>query len=332
MSRDLHPAWLSEPGAEPVAVRVRETAAQQTAPARVTVSRRPAAAAGILVVMGLLASVYGTQDLFPGQLSAPSSTTTDAALSIRITETGFDPKTLSVRPGDTVTWINNAAIPYILTSADIETVDGPLDTSPIFPESSLAVTIAKGAKTGKFTYISQTSTDTGELMIDAAAAPASAPSPATNAVVSSAAPAPVSSVTAPPVAAVSSAPRVSPSSQPRPSPQPMPARSEAAKAPPQNIPVIPTTAVGAIPRNPYAINKPSYVDPVQPTSSKASVASSSKGHGGAPSKPVASVTDHKPTSQPGSGPENWIVAIVSVLSLCALGMQAMRKQAWTYNE
>ena len=327
MSRDLHPAWLSEPGAEPVAIRVRETAAQQAAPVRVTVSRRPAAVAGILVVIGMLASVYGTTDLFSGQLSMPLAAPADAALSIRITETGFEPKSLKVRPGDTVTWINNATIPFILASPDIETVDGPLDTSPIFPESSLAVTIAKGAKTGTFAYISQTSTDTGELVIDATAPAASAPSaPAQNTVVSSVPPAPVSAPAAP-VAAASSAPRPMSSSEQRSSVRPV--SSAPAKAPAQNIPVIPTTAVGAIPRNPYAINKPSYVDPVQPASS---AVSSKATHAGAPSKNVASVTDHKPVSQPGSGPENWIVAIVSIVSLCALGMQAMRKQAWTYNE
>lgn len=329
MSRDLHPSWLSEPGAEPVAVRVRETSAQQTAPARVTVSRRPAAVAGILVVMGVLASVYGTKDLFPGQLTIPLTGTADAALTIRITETGFEPKTLSVRPGDTVTWVNNASIPHILTSQDIETVDGPLDTSPIFPESSLAVTVAKGAKTGTFTYISQTSPHTGELVIDATAAASSvASTPVQNAAGSSAAPVPASSL-APPVAAVSSAPKAAASSKPKPASKP--ASSAPAKEAIRDIPVIPTTAVGAIPRNPYAINKPTYVDPVQPASVASSSAATSKTtHAGAPQKPVASVTNHKPVSQPGSGPENWIVAIVSALSLCTLAAQAMRKQAWTY--
>lgn len=318
MSPDLHPSWQNEPGAEPVPVRIRPS--QEEQPRRVTVSRRPAAVAGILVVLGVMASVYGTHDLFPGQAVGTTPVTT--GITVRITETGFEPAKVSVRPGDTVTWINQSTIPHILTSESVETVDGPLDTSPIFPESSVAVTIAKTAKTGTFTYISQTSVLTGQLEVNTAT-PTSVVS---SVVVSSASsvnniPVSVAASSVPAQVAVSSVRSVvrsTPSSR----------APVSSRTPTPVVPVIPTTAIGAIPRNPYAINKPDYVDPVQPVSS-ASSKKSSTAHAGAPVK--ASVTDHKPKTQPGSGPENWIVAFGALVALTALATQALRRKAWTYD-
>lgn len=330
MQPDLHPSWQSEsrdvpddaPDGQPVTVNARRDA---PVPSPQTVSRRPAAAFGIVLALGLLAAVYGTSSLLHGQTSPAPQTQTQTGPTVRITESGFDPPILAVRPGDTVTWINESSIPHLLSSQDIETVDGPLDTSPVFPDSSMAVTIAQDAKTGTFRYVSLTSTLSGELTVDTAAPVAGLSSARAS-----------SLATADPPAAPSSAVAAAPSSAPM---EPSTPRSSLRPLPPvpssaPDVPVIPTAAVGTLPRNPYALNRPDYVDPVQPSSPSSARSSSSASatvHAGAPLEPPT-VTRHTPTSQPGTGPDDWAVVVMAVVAMGTLLVHARKRTAWTYRD
>lgn len=336
MTGGLHPHWRSDADERPVRISVAG-ALPESAPERVMISRRPAAVAGVLLVAATVLAVYGPSALFSGQ-TAPAAPAAPAGgqLVIRITETGFEPATLTVRPGATVTWQNDASIPHILTSDTLQTADGLLDTSPIFPASNLAVTVAANAPEGTYDYITQTASFSGAIVVSAQAptpgAPQQQPLQTPSSAAASAVPSPppaqqaVSSAASAqelPVAAVSSA---APASK-APAPKKSAAAKASAAAQPRDIPIIATTAVGAIPRNPYALNRPNYAEPVQPAVSSAGSASSVRS-----AAPEASVTKHRPAAQPGTGPGDWAVAVMAMIALCTLFVHACRSKAWAYGD
>ncbi len=332
MSEPLDPHWQNEE--RPVRVTVRTQAASHTAAAQpcvqsdmVSVSRRPAAVAGILLSGGVLLSLYGASDLFLGQ-TLPESTS-DAVVTI--TTKGFEPSMVRVQPGKSITWKNNGDIPHILTSDTLETTDGLLDTSPIFTGSTLTVQISESAKTGTYTYESLTSSFSGAVLVTAddaqaggtvSSAVSSVQQPVipTTAVSSSSAAAIVSSVSS-----SSAAPQntwTAPSSRAAAGDSPFPAQVNA----PQ-VPVIPVTPTGLVPRNPYALNRtgnPAPIEPATVAGQRSSVRSGSSSlHAGAPIK------EHKPVSQPQTGTGEWLVALVGLVSLALVTKKAFAEQAWT---
>lgn len=333
MSHDLDPQWQSDPTDRPVRVTVRESAAP--AAAQKTISRRPAAVAGVLVVMGMVLSVYGGADLFPAQTG---TTLVDTKKNvIVITDAGFNPSTLTVSQGDTITWENKAAIPHILSSDTLATTDGLLTTPVIFTGSTLSVTLTKDAKVGPHAYISMTSTLSGSIIVKAAVAEKSSVSSAkksdavsslsSSAGISSTAPIAVvpsssSSVAAVVATSVSSAQPILPPAPMGTQAPPSPLPGQMIGSGPQ-VPVIPTTPVGAIPRNPYA--QQNVAAPVVGSQALSSL------HAGAPLKSSRpAVTKHKPTSQPGSGPaETGILVAISLVALLIVSRKALSRGAMT---
>lgn len=320
MSPELHPDWHSEQGEQPVRISVRPTAEQKALPS--TVSRKPAAVAGIVMVAGVLISIYGTTDMFSAQVPPAAPSSAAAKNVIRITAAGVVPTTLTVKPGDTVTWKNESEIPHIMTSDTLLTSDGPLETSPIFPESSEAVTIKATLKPGTYTYESKTAAISGTIEVSAGGADAAL----VPAVVSSVKQQSVSS--APKAVIMSSAapieqPVMTSSAKAVPAPAPMfPPLGGQVSGP--LVPVVPVAPTGTIPRNPHTVGKPAVAASSVGSQQKTSL------HAGAPLKATKpAVTQHKPTKQPESGQGNWIVAMLCFGAFLGLFKHSMGKTAWT---
>ncbi|HEY4189457.1 MAG TPA: hypothetical protein VGM28_03470 [Candidatus Limnocylindrales bacterium] len=75
-------------------------------------------------------------------VAAPLVRADDHAVAIR--DTGFDPATLTVQPGDTVTWTNGSSQPV-----EIITDDGPLSDGQVAPGATFTHTFTT---TGTVTY------------------------------------------------------------------------------------------------------------------------------------------------------------------------------------
>lgn len=274
----MHPHWQSTE--EEQIVPVRDASAPQ-APAR-NVSRAPAAIVGILLMLGVAAFSFGGLEALIGQVTNPTPDVT-----IRILQSGPEPATVDIRPGQTIRWINEDQIPHVLTSETLPTQDGkPFSSTAIFTNSDYFYTVPLAAIDGTHEYISETSPElAGEIVITTAVAVASSSS------------APV----------VVPAPIVSSSSSSI-APLPLPVSSAA----PQPLPIeqISSASVTPLPANVIAVNP--HVVGTRPT-------------GGSSASRKTVVTDHKPTKHTESGPEVWIVLGCSVIALAIATKGAFRK-------
>ena len=123
-------------------------------------TRRPAAIVGVLMVLLIgFFFVHGVQTL-RGQ------TNNGSPVTIHITEEGFNSKSISVKPGQEIQWINDdPKIPHILTSDTLSTISGLLYTDHILPGETFTTTVAADATAGTFVYISLTEDFAGEVVI-----------------------------------------------------------------------------------------------------------------------------------------------------------------------
>lgn len=185
---DIHPHWQST-GEQGFHVPVGHS----------SVSRRPAALVGIALVVALgITVVHGIpsfslsqpESALSGTVSPPPPPPSDTA-EIHITDHGPVPASITVRPGQEITWFNDqTAIPHILESETLRGADGALLYTPaIFPGNSAHFSIARNMEPGAYPYDSTTSdavAGTVVVVADAGtpvAAPAAAGpiAPATNA-------------------------------------------------------------------------------------------------------------------------------------------------------
>ncbi len=160
---DLHPHWHST-GDDDIAARTSAVPAPAPSaaagnPYRVSVrpaSRLPGAMVGIVAFSLIGFTLAGGWQAMNAQVSGTggtavpvsSSTAPSAVLpviEIRITgTTGFQPASVTVKPGQTITWINDQSIPHILTSQTLRDGSGAyLNTPAIFPGSKESFTIGK---------------------------------------------------------------------------------------------------------------------------------------------------------------------------------------------
>ncbi len=304
-------------------MRISVTQADESvvAPQTATVSRRPAAMAGIMLVVGLGLSFYGSSTMFTGQsvpLEKETAQHSSIANEVRITNDSFEPSTITVAPGDTITWNNNSDIPHILTSDTLETIDGLMATSPIFTGSTLSITIKHNAKPGTYTYISQTSALSGAIVVvEATHTPSSKTAMA---VMTSSSSSSVSSE----ASSLSSA-AVIPSSQSALGEQNAPSPFGA-----QVIGTQPPMGMGAVPRNPYTAGVVQQTPPTKtPSSVRSTPSSATSLHKGAPLDELP-VTTHKPIRQPGSGPaESGVLFVLSVMLVTFICRKSLMQGAWT---
>lgn len=152
------------------AVESHEEPSKQEIPAA---SRKPAAVIGVMLTVSIgFLILHGLGGIL-GQVSVPDP------LTIRLTPSGAMPLSLTVRPGETVTWINEDTIPHVLSSETLLDETGePLETSALFPQSTLETIIPASTLEGTYDYISKTAMHiTGEIVVETSV-PA-APQPAT---------------------------------------------------------------------------------------------------------------------------------------------------------
>jgi hypothetical protein len=278
-----------------------------------TVSRKPAAMVGIALVLVTGVALFQGFGFITAQL-APS--TLHLPVEIHITDTGIVPDMAEVFPGQEVVFYNDQAdLPHILESNSIKDQNNkPLYTPAIFPGTSQSVKISATQPAGVFQYVSTTANDVkGSLLIKADTTTPPANSSSLSSVVSSvvvsssASSAAVSSVSSPTSSATTSSTASSSSN------------TTLVFAGQSSVSSTTSSQSALIPTNPYTIG-------------------SNRQHGfDADGNPITSPTTTKPTSntgkktqqmlhssaptpprQPASGPEVWVVAALSVLSLWML--------------
>jgi plastocyanin len=243
-------------------------------------SRRPAAFVGIfLFIIGGFALLQGYVDFsnVGGQVSA-------SAVTIRIRPDGTEPASATVKPGTTITWINEDSIPHILTSSTFPTIDGKaFATSAIFPGSNTHVLVASNANPGSYTYISKTAQSIGgtiviEALPSAAAVVQTQEVPETTQVIPDALPPSVASVTTPDSTIDDTAVAESPT-------------------------------VSGLPYNPHTVG--SGDDPIP-------------NRQGTRNPPAITKVASQPTSSPETGSEVWIVVILSIGTLLFVTRKSFR--------
>lgn len=169
----MHPHWQAEDESQERPVRI--TTKSKNAPVRA--SRRPAALTGIALFALIGFSLIQGFSSLRGQLS-------NSPNLIHIKQESVDPTTITVQPGDTVTWVNESTIPHILTSDSLPTANNKhFETSPLFQGNSTRLLIPLNASPGTYTYISKTSKNiSGQIVISTgpATSPAVTPTPNPN--------------------------------------------------------------------------------------------------------------------------------------------------------
>ena len=278
----IHPHWATEEGAVEVPVTTRTRTPVPAVPLS-SVSRRPAAIAGIALVL-----TVGVTTLFQrGDLALPAQTV-DAAVDIRITPAGFMPQAFAVSPGQSITWINEDSIPHILASTNLPT-DGstPLESPPIFPGQRFTVVIPDDAPENDYAYISRTSASlNGAVSVSA-------------------------------LSAAAQDERDSPQQE-----QPLdipvddtPLNEDDWQAEPTAEPVREAPIRTGLPTNPYTVGTAAY--------RPGGAASSAMSRPALPAATVTAQTPppaqyHRPTSQPSSGMSTWLLCIMGAYAVWVL--------------
>ena len=115
-----------------------------------SLSRKPAAIAGILIVVAISSFLLKSPKQTIGQL-------TDSSIIVVITETSLEPSVITAQPGDTITWINQQDIPHYLVSNTLcSSSEECMTTSTVFAGAETSYTIPVTATSGSHTYFSPT--------------------------------------------------------------------------------------------------------------------------------------------------------------------------------
>jgi plastocyanin len=152
MTNNLPKNWEPTEGEEIVPVKSAHTkdATQNTQVH--TVSRKPAAIVGILVVILAGISFFYGLDNLVGQLETEEN-------KIVINESGISPLTVYAKPGDTIEWINEQDIPHYLVSDTLCDANGEcMSTTTMFPDMEVSYDIPYSVIPGIYTYYSPTDT------------------------------------------------------------------------------------------------------------------------------------------------------------------------------
>ena len=97
-------------------------------------------ACAMFVALALLSNTQG-KDAGPGKLSAPRAAKTEVVID----DVSFSPQTIAVPVGATVTWINHAKVPHVVSSADNQFQK----SLPLQPGQSFSNTFVAG---GTYSY------------------------------------------------------------------------------------------------------------------------------------------------------------------------------------
>lgn len=154
---DLHPHWHSTGDDEGV---IRPSAPEpepvsESGGVHINIqpaSRLPAAIAGIAIFTVLGITLAGgwraVSDTFTAQVGGSGSSTSSSAGALTPVEihisgsSGFQPESVTVRPGQQIIWINDQSIPHILTSQTLRDGSGAyVNTPAIFPGARITFTV-----------------------------------------------------------------------------------------------------------------------------------------------------------------------------------------------
>lgn len=150
---DLHPNWqATDAGAEPVTVHAAAPDVEPDTDPPIessrTLTRQPAAIAGILLTLSIGLALFYGRTLFTLS-SAPGSSV------IHITRNGFVPAQVQVAQGDSITWMNDTSSAQGLASDELCTTSHAcLSTGLIAPESSASLILADEFLPGTYHYYS----------------------------------------------------------------------------------------------------------------------------------------------------------------------------------
>lgn len=290
---NMHPHWQSTDGDEQA---VRITSVQKNKlhaherdvhASPVRASRRPAAIAGIAMI--LIAGFFGMGGIGSIQSLLGQAST---SVTVQITSNGTDPETVTVSPGETITWTNNDTIPHILSSDTLPTSDGqPFMTSAIFPGASTHFLVPPTAPAGMYAYISKTAQNiSGHIVIQGSAMAQTSVASVSMQQASSAA-------FIPPVTAVSSVPDMMQNTS-----VPALTSSEQAQLGGTTTPV----PANVIPENPHTVSTASSL----PTRQQ-------------PGTQKPAVTAHTPTGEPATGPDVYVVIGMSMAAVLWISRKAL---------
>ena len=156
---DLHPHWHSTGDDDSV---TRSPSAAPKAGVRVSVkpaARLPGAIMGIVTFAIIGFTLAGGWEPITAQLGGGSSSASPTAagssaaaapkvqlppVEIHISPTGFQPASVTVKPGQMITWVNDQSIPHILTSQTLRNGSGIfLNTPAIFPGGRESFTVGE---------------------------------------------------------------------------------------------------------------------------------------------------------------------------------------------
>ena len=151
----IHPSWESTDGGQ--GSRPSRPAARPAAPARtahvpIAVSRgspRPAAVVGILLAIGVGFGISQNLWLFTGQLGAPRE------VSVTITKSGFRPVNSSAVPGQTIRWTNTDSVEHVIGSEKIQTQSGAFAPLILAPGAEGSITLSQDIPAGTYVYTAQ---------------------------------------------------------------------------------------------------------------------------------------------------------------------------------
>lgn len=292
MTGDIHPHWDASADHADAASNVRRIPvypAQHASIAKIMprrfASRRPAALVGIFLALtfGFVASGgFGSlqSQILPGSGSVSGgSSSSIATVEIHITPTGVQPANALVMPGQDIIWFNDQSFPHILTSDGLKDASGHTLNSPaLFPNMKYRFSVSSMQALGTFPYISQTSKDvTGTITVTRTASSSQAGAGSV------------------PISTQSQIPQTipSPATQTQPSISNLGQNGYAQNSFASSTP----SQEALIPHNPYAIGS----NQTQPLDQY-----------GQPIRNINAPSTPHPNSQPSSGPEVWIVIVLSI--------------------
>lgn len=156
---DLHPHWHSTADDSPSPRTSSIPAAKSGVHVSVKpAARLPGAVVGIVTFALIGFTIAGGWETITAQVGGSSSSAVSASstasvspkvqlppVEIHITgTTGFLPATVTIKPGQTITWVNDQSIPHILTSQTLRNGSGVfLNTPAIFPGSKESFTVGE---------------------------------------------------------------------------------------------------------------------------------------------------------------------------------------------
>jgi plastocyanin len=280
---NLHPHWQTTDDDQPVRVSAvsRNAPAQKQSPKIPRAKRSPAAFIGILVFLGIGFYAFGGMNSLLGQATT--------SIDVTIMQDTMNPSSITVQPGQTITWKNSSTIPHILHSDTLRD-DRSLafESTAIFPQGTYSFTIPTNTPSGSYAYISKTSPSINGVIVVSTNASATTQT--------------VSSAPAQPVAPIAQA--SSSSFAPIPAAT-TPVVSSSSAAAVSQVP----EQLGQIQTNPHTIANGS--DMLPPRAQPGTNVS-------------GNVMQHTPTSQPTTGPGMWLTVCLGASSLWVVMKRAMK--------